>query len=333
MANGEQNLNPDFEPKEGEEVPGGPAIEPKRRGIASDVAGKTQNQIENKAAKYTGKAVGKAVAGALTSTGVGAAAAAIGDRVTAWVTERVAKLGLKHKWAFILPPLLSLLLLMGIAGVAFAGISKAWRGGYGNSQPEYIDPSSSQDMQSIAQVLENSTVLPGDPKNYYFNQGDERWGAKEGQAGGWSVNNYRSRACAITSASMAAKYFGVSRADPYDFGGYNATNTGSMLLSLPTLINYMKANSNGSYGYSGINKDIDSILTQIQKGNPVIASGNRAFGASGQHWVLIIGVSNDRKSLVINDPSAVHGRGRVARYTPASELNSSITKLFSIYEK
>lgn len=149
--NEDQNLEPQNPLEPSEEVPGGEAIKPKKKGVVGSAAEKATEKVGEKIAeKGASKAVGW-VAGVLAAE-TGPFAVAV-----KWITEKVAaaaiKYGLKNWWKFALVPIICIVLLTGIGGVAFASISKAFRGGFGNSQPQYVNAANPDDMAAIRELL------------------------------------------------------------------------------------------------------------------------------------------------------------------------------------
>lgn len=326
----------DPEPSMGPEQPsppGGPAIKPQS----------SSTQPTNALKGVAEKGAQTAIRRGLDVATEGATQLPVLRNIADWASKNLAREAIK-KWAYGLAAgvwgtigpyatviIIVIILLFVIAGPAFARIGKARRGADGNEAPTPASVYSGTDMADIAKVLGNSNIVPGDPTSWYFNQGDEKWGTKAGQAPGWSVNEYRSRGCAITSAAMMVKYHGGADVDPYIFGGYVADRTGSIALSDTALMtSYLK-----KYGIEKkvvpVAKDLETVKKYIAAGHPILAQGHAAFRASQQHWVVIIGISKDDKNLVLNDPSADPSRGRPARYSPAYELtNGRITSLYAI---
>ena len=341
-----QNLDPNQPPEEFQEG-GGPAIEPGKSGLVDAAKSKAASAAGEAVGKGASKAVGKVaskgagkLAGGAVAAGTGGVGAAVGvvvDKAVSWISEKIIKKMLDWGvWKVALIPIFSVLLMFGIGAVAIAGIVKANRGAYGNSVPDYIGVTDRVDRTDLAKVLGNSLVLPGDPASYYYSQGDPRWAEKTKQVNaGWTTaSTYKSLACGLTSAAMVARYFGVVDTDPYIFGGYNADQTGSMGFGMATLVKYLNEKTSGQYEFKDLPKTDVAVKEAISKGNPIIAYGNAAFNAKGNHFVVVVGISNDGNNLVINDPAASPPRGRVARYTPFNDSEKNkISGFWVVYEK
>lgn len=251
------------------------------------------------------------------------------------VQDWVKKLASKAFWAALSPYIVPILITIGVIIVVVLGIviiSRAYKGGFGKSSGIYVSASDSSDMASIQEVLGNSLTLPM-PTTWYFSQGDPRWGDHKGQAPGWNTDNYKSTGCAITSASMIAKYYGASDITPLDLGQYMADKNHNMALNLGTWIAFIKDKTGKSKKMISVTKTPEAIRAEIAAGNPILAQGFGAFRAGGQHWVVIIGTSKDNLNLVLNDPSADPSRGRAARYSPMIELGSKNIALFALHDQ
>lgn len=168
-----------------------------------------------------------------------------------------------------------------------------------------------------------TTVDRGKLSTWYYNQGGDSnrgggyWGPKPGQCGGWSVNSYASRGCALTSAAMIARYYGKNF-DPYKIGGRMCSANGQIGLDIGVVARILEKS------YKGIsNPSVDNVKSSLKNG-PILAQGDRAFGASGQHWVVIVAIEGDK--VIINDPTvrSVGGSGK-------EWSTSEISKLRNIY--
>ncbi len=254
--------------------------------------------------------------------------------VASWVV------GLFGGWE-IAAIVIAIIIALVIIILAIVGWSKASGGSYGRTQAQGISVYSSTDMHDITEVLAHSNVVSGDPRLFYFNQGDPNWGGKPGQATGWSkiqegtvVAKYRNKACALTSAAMISKYYGVREISPYTLGGYMAEQTGNMALNQSIWLTYTNKYLPYPKKIVSVPKNIESVKKEIAAGNPILAKGVAAFRAKEQHWVVIVGVSKDDGFLVLNDPSAEKSRGMSTRYSPAEELtNGKIKGLWVLHDK
>ncbi|MFA7244274.1 MAG: C39 family peptidase [Patescibacteria group bacterium] len=315
----------------------GSAITAAKSGSGSGVTG---NKVLNKAIdagkdKALDAATGGAWEAAKRLPVIGKALDNLSNKALKFATKNFLKTFLIANWPTLTTIAIVILLIFFITVPAFGRMSGSNRGMDGKSQPIDASVYSEADAADIKQVLGNSITVPGDPTKWYFNQGDPRWGDKPGQAAGWSSkrNSYAGAACAITSSAMIANYYGVSGITPYILGQYLADTNHSMALDKATWVSYI--NSKGlNKELAQVPRNLDSVKKEIAAGNPILAQGITAFRATGQHWVVIIGVSKDDKFLVLNDPSAEASRGRPARYSPASELNSGLIKgLWALHDK
>ena len=208
-----------------------------------------------------------------------------------------------------------------IACVWLNNTSSFWQGNSGSR----ANPWWSKFASEVAYVCDTvfGTVDISNLASWYYNQGGTNhtgggyWGPKPGQCSGWSVNNYASRGCAITSAAMIARYYGKN-IDPYQMGAEMCRKTGSIALDVGVVAKFIGKSYDGK-NHPSVN-DIQSVLNR----GPVLAQGSKAFNSSGQHWVVIVSISNDK--LIINDPTT-RGVGGPGKQWPISE----ISKLQNIY--
>jgi hypothetical protein len=127
---------------------------------------------------------------------------------------------------------------------------------------------------------------------------------------------------------MISKYYGMTNVTPKIIGDYMAENTHSMYLDFGAWMNFLSMNGLKKT-FKEVPMNVDSIRKEIKAGNPMIAKGNTAFGAKRNHWVVIVGVSEDGRYLILNDPSATE-RGKAGRPSPASELGNKINGLWAL---
>ena len=147
--------------------------------------------------------------------------------------------------------------------------------------------------------------------SWYYNQGQAPWGPKKGQCdAGWSKphNDYRNKGCAITSAAMIARYYGKN-IDPYQMGT-EMCRGGTMRLQIDRVARLIGKSYQKKKNPS--QSDLQSLLSR----GPVLAQGKGAFGASWEHWLVIVGISGDK--LITNDPSAY--RGSAGKQWPVSDI-------------
>lgn len=317
------------EPASKYETAGGPAIKP--RGPSG--AQKTTDKGKQIAVDYAKKGANAAAKAALIASGVGAGLAAVGGKAAEWLTEKVLNKGwwkalLLAQWPTFATMSIILGLMFLIAAPAFARIGASRRGVDGKRQPENIYAASSSDVAEVQEVLGNSITVPGDPTKWYWNQGDRNSDWRDVHLRGWSGDHdFAAVGCGLTSAAMIAKYYGVTGVSPRVFGELVVSQTGNAQSGWrEELATYTNRN------LVDVPENLASIKAEIAAGNPVLARGNKAFGSSDGHFVVIIGVSKNDRFLVLNDPSS-SGRGRPARYSPASELGGSITGLWAYHAK
>jgi len=320
-----QNLDPNRPPEEFQPG-GGKAITPKNKQGGGIVDGVTERG-KDKLAKRTGKAAGGAVGAALVSTGVGTALAGVGKWVTKRAAELATKWGLKDgNWLKVaLAPIISLILMFTIGAVAIAGIVKANKGGFGNSQPDYLNIGNSDDADAIRFALGQSHSLQGNLKDWYFNQGDDRWA--DTKLEGWTRGGFSKVGCAITSATMVVNFYGITITPP-NFGKWYVDKNGNALMGDPSLIASFMNQSDFGFNKKVLNVEnsAEAINTEIDNGNPILASGFKTFGSSQTHYVVIAGISEDGEYIMLNDP--VKGSGVVTRL----ELDK-ITNLWVLHDK
>jgi hypothetical protein len=306
--------------------PGGPAVQPQ------SIQPKPTDAIEGVAEKGAQTAIRKG----LDVASRGATQLPVVKNIANWASEKLAKEAIK-KWAYGLAAgvwgtigpyatviIIVMILLFVIAGPAFARIGKARRGADGNKVPSYSDVTDRGDIEDIAKVLGMSNVVSGDPKSYYFSQGDERWaGEKRHISVLWSDDQtYASAGCGLTVAAMMIRYYGIQDVDPLKYGKYNASKAGTMGVDYDTIAAYLKEKGGPDKKIVEVPKDLESIKKVITAGNPILVYGDEIFGSESNHYVLIIGVSKDDKSLVVNDPAADSPRGRPAKMGPVSYINN-----------
>jgi hypothetical protein len=253
-----------------------------------------------------------------------------------WASKNLAREAIK-KWAYGLAAgiwgtigpyatiiIIIVILLFVIAGPAFARIGKARRGADGKSAGDYSSVTDRGDIEDIAKVLGMSNVIPGDPKSYYFSQGDPRWASEKRHIPVlWSdEQTYASAGCGLTVAAMMIRYYGAQDVDPLKYGKYNASRAGTMGVSYETIATYLKEKGGPDKKIVQVPNDLESIKKVIAAGNPILVYGDEIFGSQRNHYVLIIGVSKDDKSLVVNDPAADSPRGRPAKMGSISNINN-----------
>ena len=241
--------------------------------------------------------------------------------------------------------ILAILLLIGIVGIAIAGVSKAYSGAYGRSTFDGIGVSATSteapsylDAYELRELLGMRLIIDNDPKRFYFSQADPAFN-KEPLQGKWpSGNNMLKKAgCALTSLTMIMRYYGANNITPVDVANYWASqNGGDLSLSGNmggTLNHFMQINSLPTRQAKRVEgyPSVDTIKQYIANGIPILTQGDTMCGSSGQHWVVIIGISSDNKSIVISDPAGANwkGRGSPARFCSFS--NAHILS-YTVYE-
>jgi len=141
--------------KPGFQAGGGPAIKPKssKGGTIKRVASAATGGVEG--VKDAGKGIiaegaGDAVASGLVASGLGAFAGA-----GRWITKKATQWGLDDwRWLKIAAaPIISMLLLTVVSGVAIAGIVKANKGAYGNEAPNPISMTNPEDRSELNELM------------------------------------------------------------------------------------------------------------------------------------------------------------------------------------
>jgi len=297
--------------------------------LAQGDVGGVADMAEQVGTKIAANAAGKATAAALVASGVGAWAAGIADKVVKYATEKLIPLVKKYAIPIVGINIVVILLivgsLIGIIGIAI-------KGGLGRSAGTAASAFNSEDVNNANIILGSQQSLVN-YKSFYLNQGHKDWGKEKRPASAnkaednWGANQtYAGAGCALTSAAMISRYYGMTNVTPKIIGDYMADNTHSMFLDFKTWMNFL--NSNGlKKTYKEVPMNVESIRKEIESGNPIIAKGHKAFGAKGNHWVVIVGISDNGSQLILNDPSATD-RGVAGRPSPASELGNKIKGLW-----
>ncbi|OQB05634.1 MAG: hypothetical protein BWY19_00903 [bacterium ADurb.Bin212] len=294
--------------------------------LAQGDVGGVADMAEQVGTKIAANAAGKATAAALVASGVGALAAGIADKAVRYATEKLMPLVKKYALPIVgLNAIVMLLIIGSLIGI----VGAALKGGLGRGAGVAASAFNSEDVNNANIILGSQQSLIN-YKSFYLNQGHKDWGnIKAHVSSGWKPGRtYASAGCAITSCTMIARYYGMSNATPPMLGQLIAQKTSSMALNKEVWVQWMRDN--------GVNKklvtvpqNVDAIRKEIQAGNPILAKGVTAFGASSQHWVVIVGVSDDGRYLILNDPSASR-RGKAGRPSPASELGNKIKGLWAL---
>jgi len=276
----------------------------------------------------TAKITGQAIANAARASAI-----AIWSGITAVWAAIVSSIGL--------PATIIIIVIIFSLG-AFALINRYRSGTEGNQSPNPLSVSAATTNQEMKISMNDLNMLFGqkyiisdNPKNFYFSQADPKFN-KEKLKGRWNKcgPELKCAGCALTTMTMALRYFGVNNVTPVDFANYWAEQHGGNLNiagSMEGPINHFlkinglpNKNAKRIYGVPSVS----TIKGYIERGIPIVTQGNRICGSSGQHWVLIIGISKDERSVIISDPAG-GWRSSPARYCNMSDTN---IKSYIVYE-
>jgi len=275
-----ENLGPE------EETPGGPGGGPavKLPKTKNPLSEKT-DQIVEKGKEEAKKQVKKAVMRAVRQAVVQAARSAV-----AWV---VAVLG-----PYAIPIIIAVIVIVLFIVMAIALMSSARKGLHGRGALAGSSIYSDEDISDIQIVLGKSYQLAGNPKDWYFSQTDPRWANIK--LAGWSSGPFKDVGCAVTSGAMILKYYGATNVNPPIFGKYLVDGAGSASMNPDMLAKFLTD--------LGMNKKVvqipialNTISSELQAGNPILARGYKTFESSQQHWVVITGIKGNQ--LLTNNPT------------------------------
>lgn len=230
-----------------------------------------------------------------------------------------------------------ILLILLVAVPAFGLWSKARKGAFGNSVGSLLSASASSSsadskiaMSELRELMGQKLVISDNPSSFYFCQADPQFN-QEPLNGKWPSgrNRLKQAGCAITSLTMIMRYYGITDITPVDVGNKIAEkNGGSLNLDVSVFNDYLRTKNlpvkNATRVGSGY-FTLDNVKKSIMQGKPILAGGNKVCGSGGEHWVVIIGVSKDGKSIIISDPAG-GWRSSPARYCNSNQLGSNITK-------
>jgi len=299
------------------------------------------------AASTGAKAAGKATGAATKAAGqaIATSARAAGQAIIA-ASQAI--------WAAIAPyalPIIGIIIALILIVWGTVYFYRYFKGYGGISKPDhYVSATSSSDISSIKELLGESNMIPGDPTSWYFSQADPKFNKKK-LNGTWPSGRsmLRQAGCAITSATMMIRIYGVKDVTPVDYANRNAkTMGGSLKLNkglIATYINehYEKTGNSRRVKVIRVPTNLNTIKKYIANGDPILTQGEVAFGGAGkpnsggQHWVVIIGVSKDNKWLVISDPASMTSsgkRGSPARFADAKQLkNGRIKNLYVVVDR
>lgn len=219
-----------------------------------------------------------------------------------------------------------------IAITAAYGIT-ANNGIYGKKATQAANKYDPSVIGDIRVILGDQIMVSNNPQDNYFSQGDPSFNT-QALSGSWpsGKNKLAEAGCGITSCTMMMRYYGVTNITPVDFANRMAKeNGGSLNLVTSTMLEYinpvLKSQGKAEKSLAQIAPNAQAIAKYIQNGDPVLAHGNPICGSSGQHYVLIVGISKDYKNFVISDPAASKPRQSAARYCSNSELLGGILDL------
>lgn len=304
---------------EEEEIPGGPAVmpSPKSKNPFAKKTGEALNKGKEVAKDQAKKAISKVIREAT----VQAARA-----VYAWIATAIGP------YVGIIIAVAIIIIVITIAITAAYGF-KANKGAHGLSATQAAEKYDPSVIGDIRVILGDQIMVSNNPEQNYFSQGDPAFN-KESLKGSWpsGKNKLAEAGCGITACTMMMRYYGVQNISPVDFGNQIAKENGGSLNLVPeTMLEYvnplMKSQGQKEKSLAQIAPNAQTIAKYIQNGDPVLAHGNPICGSSGQHYVLIVGISKDYKNFVISDPAASKPRQSAARYCSSSNLLGNILDL------
>jgi hypothetical protein len=199
--------------------------------LAQGDIGGAADMAEQVGTKIAANAAGKAAAAALVASGVGSFAAGIADKAVKYATEKL--MPLVKKYALPIIGLNTLVLLL-IIGSLIGIIGAAMRGGLGRGAGVAASAFNSEDINNANIILGSQQSLIN-YKGFYLNQGHKDWGNEKRPAAAnkakdnWGENQtYSGAGCALTSAAMISKYYGMTNVTPKIIGDYMAEYTHCM---------------------------------------------------------------------------------------------------------
>lgn len=320
-------LPPNLDPKE---VPGGEAIN-KSQGLDSygirkklepkknfgqrlqEGKGKLGDKGKQEVADQAKKAVTKVIRQATTQairTAIAWVAAALGPYTVPVVIVVIA-------------------IVIIVVAITAAYGNRANKGLHGLSQAQAANKYDSSVIGDIRVVLGDQIMVTNDPQANYFSQGDPAFNT-EPLKGSWirlgPGKKLKDAGCGLTACTMMMRYYGVTDITPVDFANRMVEKTGHLDLDTSVMLSYVKGKK-----LVQVNHNASAVASYIQNGDPVLAHGNPICGSSGQHYVLIIGISKDLQNFVISDPAADDSKDRqsAARYCSNDKLLGGIIDLIA----
>lgn len=270
-------------------------------------------------------------------------------RVVAMMGRAVAVLFSPTSWITIV--VISVILILITAFPAIAEWDWSRKGGRGNKDGNFASAASSTVESQLAiremrELFGQGLIVSENPEQFYFSQADKRFNTNVLNGGGWGCkggNYLKCAGCALTSVTMALRYYGVNNITPDVFANkWSEMNGKSLLISgdMGGIFNYyLKQNGLPEKKATRVDEkpSMEQIKQYISNGMPMVTKGEKICGSDAQHWVLIIGVSADGKSVVISDPAGKNwideetgvGRGSPARYC---DYNRTNIKSYIIYQ-
>lgn len=130
----------------------------------------------------------------------------------------------------------------------------------------------------------------------YYCQYDAEWASKP-----YGNGTIKSSGCGPTCCAMIVSYFRKQRITPADIvnkigNKYYVSGAGSSWALYPGVAK--------EYGFNcrNLGKSINSVVTQLQAGHPVVASVGPGTFTKGGHFIVLTGV-NQKGNITVNDPS------------------------------
>lgn len=215
--------------------------------------------------------------------------------IKAWVKKQLAAaaawlVGLLGPEGIVI--VIAILLLLGIGGVAIAGISRAENGYYGNKSADYMSINSSTTQFEVENIILGEVAF----RDWYFNQYDEPWASQSYTSPNHPNATIKTSGCGCTSAAMVLKRYGIDT-NPSEVcawskeNGYRSSESGTK----KELFKALAENTSG-FSYKVITND-QTALKLLENGLPLILSVSGSEGApftSGSgHYIVLAGKSGD----------------------------------------
>ncbi len=207
-------------------------------------------------------------------------------------------------------------------------------------------------INELKNLYNQQSVVSESPEDFYLSQADDRFNKAELQGTGFNKCEYKGvmgtwlkcAGCALTSMTMALRYYGVDNVTPDVFANkWAEINGGDLKLNysdkLSQIANYFLSQKGlpekKAYRVQRA-PTVEEIKKYIANGMPMVTQGQPMCGSSSYHFVLIIGITSDGKSLIISDPAGKEWltkagvqRGSPARYC---NINDAHMKSFMVYQ-